>query len=102
MNKLDNYIFLSIAEISYECFKKTKFMTYTGYCNTLNHSLKSGIFSNQERNDLMKIITYLEKIYSLSKDETNRYILTFFEHGDHAMFGRCVKETLEFFDKSFN
>lgn len=102
MNNLDNYIYLSIAEVTYECFLKTKFMTYTGYCHTLLHSIKSGNFSNKERGDLMKIITYLEKIYGLEKNEINNYILNFFEYGDHAMFGRCVKETLEFFPRSFN
>jgi len=78
MNKLKNYIYLTICETTIELVEETNFRTYVNYCRCIGASLKSKNLSLTEKNHILKIFDVLEKIYSLTEPELANYIYDYF------------------------
>jgi hypothetical protein len=99
MNKLDNYIFLTICEVSLKQFKKSRYMTFVNYCVGMGHAIKSANLGRTEHAALTEIGITLEKIYGLSDDEAGMYIADyfFFENEKIIQFEKAVRSTLEFY-----
>lgn len=81
MNNIKSYIYLSICEISFKRFEKSKFSTYIGYCNSMKSSLQLREFSGKEMEDLICIGDYLKLIYNLSDSEIGEHLDGFFNSG---------------------
>lgn len=90
MTKFDNYVYLTICEISLDLFQKTKFATYVNYCRNMNSSLKSGYLDTREKTDLKKIIDSLILIYNFDNDTCSKYILEYFDSERYHDFQKCV------------
>ena len=102
MNKLDNYIFYSICERSFELFKDTKFVTFTIFCDSLKASIELGDLSKKELFIMYEIGNYLEKLYDLDFTEKNSYVADFFLKQKVYQFERSVRMMQEYFRNSFN
>lgn len=102
MNKLDNYIFLSICEKSLELFKDSHFSTYIGFCKTLKASIEIEELSKGDLYIIYEIDDYLVKIYGLTPEESNKYIIDFFLKEKYINFEYTVRLSFEFFKNSFN
>ena len=99
MNKLDNYIFLTICEVSLKQFKKSRYMTFVNYCGGMGHAIRSANLGRTERADLTEIGITLEKVYGLSDDEAGIYIADYFlfEGEKILQFEKAVRSVLEFY-----
>jgi len=78
MCKLDNYIFLTICEISFDMYIPTNNKTYQDYCIEMCKSLNFGVLSRTQRNNCTAIFERLEKVYSMPTELTARYLYDFF------------------------
>jgi hypothetical protein len=99
MNKLDNYILLTICEVSLKQFKKSHYMTFVNYCVGMGHAIKSGNLGTKEKSDLTEIMSTLDKIYGLSNEEAGVYIADYFlfERDKIFQFEKAVRSVLEFY-----
>jgi len=100
MNKYENYIFLTICEVSLDLFRKTDFQTYSNYCRTMNMSLKDGKLSKREKSDFIEISNMVDKIYSLGYDLCAQYIVAYFDSNRCQDFEMSVRLTKEYFPLS--
>lgn len=97
MSKFDNRIYLTICEVSMECFKKSKFINYYNYCRLMGMALKSDDVSGKQSSDLIKIIETLDIIYTMDIETTKKYIFDYFNSDKVREFEKCVVLTQEAF-----
>ena len=101
MSKFDNRIYLTICEVSMECFKKSKFISYVNYCYHMGLALKSntaGIaIGKSQCKDLNEVIEMLDKIYSMDAETTGKYLFNYFTSDNIREFEKCVILTQEAF-----
>jgi hypothetical protein len=90
MSKFDNRIYLTICEVSMECFKKSKYINYVNYCNNMGLSLKSETIGKSQSRDLSEIIEMLDIIYSMDATTTAKYLLNYFSSDNVREFEKCV------------
>jgi hypothetical protein len=100
MNKFNNYIYLSICEISVKLFEKSNFTTYTGYCASMKTSLTLREFSGREVADLEAIGDYLKLLYNLENHEIGMYLDDYFNSDKISEFHKCVQLIDEYFPMS--
>jgi hypothetical protein len=78
MNSLDKFVMFSIAEKTYEIFKKTKYTTYVNFCNKLNLSINNNVLTHSEKTYLLRIIDEINIIYGFDDREAFKSIKLFF------------------------
>lgn len=99
MSKYENHIFLTICEASIELYKKSVFLTYVNYCRNMGSSLRSDLLTKNQNVDIIKIINVLDKIFTLSGEDTGKYIYDYFNLDSEKIieFEKCVKITQNVF-----
>lgn len=98
MNKYENFIYLSICEISLPMAKVTSYSNYVYYCRGMGNSLRgSGGLSIREQRDFLKIADYLNLIYGLSVEDRWKYIKAYFNSDRFMEFQQIVSLTNELF-----
>ena len=102
MTKFDNYVYLTICEVSLELFQKSRFSTYLNYCRTINLSLKSGLLDLTEKSHIVKISENLSLIYGFDDMTAGKYIADYFDSDRYLDFQKCVLLTKEFFPNALN
>ncbi len=104
MNKLDNYIYLTICEVAMKDFKKTNYSSFVNFCKGIAYSLNHGNLSSREKGYIISVFNVLDVIYSMDDETTSRYISDFFNMESERIraFEICVMETMEFFPMSHN
>jgi len=102
MTKFDNYVYLTICEVSFELFKKTNFATYVNYCRTMSKSLETPPLDKREMGEVMMIVLELGLIYNFDTDTSVKYIKEFFASDRCLDFEKCVYLTKKSFPFSFN
>jgi hypothetical protein len=90
MSKFDNRIYLTICEVSMECFKKSKFINYYNYCNDMGLSLKTNTVNKTQTRNLEEIIEMLDIIYSMDAETTGQYLFDYFTSDKVREFEKCV------------
>jgi hypothetical protein len=90
MSKFDNRIYLTICEVSMECFKRSKFISYVNYCYDMGLSLKTNTINKSQTRNLEEIIEMLDKIYSMDAEMTGKYLLNYFTSDNVREFEKCV------------
>jgi hypothetical protein len=78
MSKYDNLVYLAICEASVDFYHKTNFSTYPEYCKGLAKSLELGVLNNREKRDILTIMDFLHKVFSMSYAENGKYISEYF------------------------
>ncbi len=91
MQKFDNYVYLSICEITYKIYKSSHFMTYINYCKTLKVSIETNSIDNKETAQIIKVFNYLSKIYGFSDIESLDYLKKFLKLDTLIEFQKCVE-----------
>jgi len=97
MSIYDKLVYLTICEAAYNRFEKGRFLTFTSYCKNLYTSIDLKNLSYNEKQDLLFLINMVDKIYSMSYDETNKYILSFLNLENIQDYEKCVRMELEYF-----
>jgi|688.fasta_scaffold627313_2 hypothetical protein len=100
MSIYDKLVYLTICEAAYERFKAGKFLTFSSYCNNLYTSIEFKNLSYSEKQDLLFIVNMVDKVYGMSFDETNRYVLNFLQLENIHEYEKCVRMTDEYFPTS--
>lgn len=106
MSKIDNYILLSIAEKAYQVFKKTNYMTYSGFCRKLSLSISNKNTTPKEKYMLCEIMDELNLLYGLNDTQAWKYVNVFFSFdvdtfGEYFRYIKIMESTypLLFIDK---
>ena len=99
--KYDNFVYMTICETSFDLFKKTHFLTYRNYCQTLKLSIRDGKLSKKEMGDINHIADVLDKIYTMDRKSTGMYISDFFEKEKYLKFEKPVRYMIEFHPIAF-
>lgn len=104
MNKLDNYIYLTICEVAIEEMKKTSYVSFPSFCNGMYFSLKQGSLSHKEMCVIIKINELMDKIYSMDEVTTANYIVEFFSLDREKLtsFQHCIIATKKIYPLCFN
>jgi len=102
MNKLNNYIYLTICEVSMKEMKKTNYSSFISFCNGMSYSLTHDSLYFREKTTIINITNMLDIIYSMDDMLTANYIVGFFNLETELLsnFHRCVMETNEFYPMS--
>lgn len=102
MDKLDNYIYYSICEKSYELFEDTNFMTYRMFCLSFKNSILLNDFGNNEFKVIDEIYNHLRLIYGLDYNTSFEYIGQYFLDDKCIIFEEPVRLVKDYFKNSFN
>lgn len=104
MNKFDNFVMLTICEVSFKRFIESNYTSFPNYCIGLGYAIRGGNPSSRERVDLSEIAIMLEKIYGFAFEESGRYITLFFNLDVTRFrdFENIVRGSMEFYPKSLN
>jgi len=102
VNKLDNYIFYTICEMSYEIFEQTNFTTYRMFCYTLKNYILINEISGDEFVAINKICEHLALIYGLDYDTNMAYVGEYFLKDKCVIFEEPVRLVRNYFKNSFN
>lgn len=104
MNKLNNYIFLTICELSLKHFKESNYSTYSSYCAGIRTSIQSNDFSSSEKSNIIEIADTLSLIYNLKDAEIYLYIEYYFNRDADvfSVYQRAVMMMIEYYPMSFN
>ena len=88
-----------ICEISLTSYGFTNFSTYVEYCKQMSISLMEGKISKRERQHIEKIIEGLDKVFSLTQEETGIVIADYFSLSKDRIlaFEKAIRMTKEFF-----
>ena len=97
MSKFDNRVYLTICEVSMECFKRSKFISYVNYCSNMGLSLRTNSIGKSQANNLNEIIEMLDKIYTMDAETTGKYLFDYFTSDNIREFEKCVMLTKESF-----
>jgi hypothetical protein len=97
MNKFENFIYLSICDITMSMFKKTKFMTYINYCRSMHDSIINNNLSKIERDNLIAIVNHLKLLYNLDDDEIINHITNYFISDKVVEMQKIIMLTKEIF-----
>jgi hypothetical protein len=102
MDKLENYIFYSICEKSYELFETTNYSTYRMFCISFRNNIKLNSIDNTEYDKINEIYYYLNVIYNLDYETSVSYIGRYFLEEKYIIFEVPFRLILEYFRDSFN
>lgn len=104
MNKLDNYIYITICEVAMKEMKRTNYTSFVNFCSGMSYSLSHESLYSREKSIMLEITRTLDKIYSMDEMQTSKYIVDFFNIDPEIIlkYQLCVLETLEFFPLSFD
>jgi len=102
MDKLENYIYYSICEKSYELFEDTNFSTYRMYCYSFRDYINLGIIGENEFETIDVISKHLELIYNIEYKVAVQYIGSYFLDEKYVIFEQPVRLVREYFRNSFN
>tara|TARA_R110000782_G_scaffold21110_1_gene56879 strand:- start:301 stop:621 length:321 start_codon:yes stop_codon:yes gene_type:complete len=78
MSKYSNHIYLIICEESLKHFKKSKFLTYRNYVKNIGDAFNNDSLTRQHSKDITNIIDVLDKIFTMSSEDTGNYIFDYF------------------------
>jgi hypothetical protein len=102
MSKLDNYIYYSICEKSYELFKESNFMSYRMFCFSFKNSILLNDFGSKEFRIIDELYTYLRLIYDLDYNIAYEYIGEYFLDDKCIKFEEPVRLVRDYFKNSFS
>lgn len=91
MNKFDNYVYYNICEVAIGFFEKSKYVTFTNWCDSINNSLLTNCLNKSETKAIIGISNKMELIFSLGPKVTGEYIANFFGDRKCLEFEEAVR-----------
>lgn len=103
MKQLENYIYYSICEKSFELFLSNPFFStdYTAYCISLKTAMQLENLSSREINIIYALRSNINLLYNIG-DLADEYIIDFFLLEKYLIFEESVRLILQTFPNSFN
>ena len=102
MKKYDNYIYLTICELTINMVKGTNYSTYNAYCRGIANSIKDDVLSGYELRQMNYLNKMLTLYYGLSLNDTKKYIDAYFLEELWVNYELSARLTLDCFPLSFN
>lgn len=101
---LDNYIYYSICDKSYDIFKRSAYSTYRNFCNNIKHEIESNSGSLHTTTNFIfwQIGEYIKVVYDLDFNQCLDYIFKYFINEKYKTFEEpmvCIKSA---YKNSFN
>lgn len=89
--KFDNYVYMSICEVTLKTFEETDFTTYAAYCRILSMKIMDRKLSKRDNAHMFAIYDELTRIYSMDTRTMGRYISDFFMLEKFKIFEKPVR-----------
>lgn len=102
MKKYDNFIYLTICEMTIPMVKNTNYSTYAGYCRGIATAIDNEYLSGTELKNINIIHKVLTLYFGMSYDENKKYIEDYFLLGLWKEYELLVRLTIDCFPHSFN
>lgn len=103
MNSLDNYIYYSLCEKSYELFKMGNYSTYRNFCKNIKNEIEMNKVSHSTTNFIFwKLGEYLKMIYGFDFNESLGYIIDYFLKEKYKIFEEPMICIASAYKNSFN
>ena len=102
MNNINNLVYYTICEKSYELFKLTKYQSYYSFCNALNAYIKDNNIKSKEFRVSVEILRYLNTIFGFEYIESWNYLLDYLDNEEYKNFESSVLLMRKYFWKSLN
>lgn len=98
MAVLDNHIYYSICEKTFEEYKKSHFPTYRNFSRDVKSELHSQNYSPSTLLMLTRVVKYIDFIYCLGESKCWDYIIDFYAEEQYAVFEKSVRAMKELFN----
>ena len=102
MNKLENHIFYTICDKSFQLFKLSNYLSFHSFCNGLNVAMKLHLKERKAQRNITQIVTYVALVYGLEFTETLEYLIDFLDGQKYFEYQESVMLVHEYFKNSFN
>ena len=97
MSKFDNFVFMTICELTLETYKETQFSTHSNYCRNMALNIKDNTLAGKQINHMSLIYNILFDIFSMDSKEASDYIVRYFYEEKFLQFEMVVRTTNEYF-----
>ena len=97
MNKYDNFIYMTICEVTLKLYKQTGFSSHASYCRYIGVSLNDKKIINMVKNHVSTISDVLDNVFAIDAETSGIYIANFFILEKYIMFDKAVRATKEFY-----
>jgi hypothetical protein len=97
MTKYDNFIYLTICEITLKLHKQTGFNSHVSYCRWMGVSLSDARVINLVKNHTSTISDMLNNIFTMDAETSGIYIANYFILERYLIFENIVRATKEFY-----
>lgn len=98
--KYENYIYLTICEVSIKLFEESEYSDYNDYCESLKLRMKDNTLLRKQSSNIMSIVNHLYTIYALNREESIEYIIKFLNSDKIKDFELSVRVFKIFFPHS--
>jgi hypothetical protein len=97
MTKYDNFIHLTICEVTLKLHKQTVFNTHVSYCRWMGVSLNDANVSSLVKSHVPIISDVLKNIFAMDAKTSGVYIADYFLLNKYLIFEKIVRATKEFY-----
>jgi hypothetical protein len=97
MSKYDNFVYMTICEVTLVSYKDTGFSTHSNYCRDVAFNIKANTLSNKQKSHIALILKTLDKIYSMNPEDVGIYVANYFLEEKFLTLETVVRMTNEYF-----
>lgn len=102
MKELDNYIYWTLSEKTFDLYKKSLCLNFVSFCKQLKNKLELGEMSTEYVRIFARMYLELHLIYDLSDDEGLDYVYDYFIKEKFLIFEDAVRHIKKSFKNSYN
>ena len=95
MTKYNNFIYLTICELTLKLYKQTGFSSHASYCRYVGTSLSDKKVVNMVKNHASIISDVLKNIFAIDAKDCGVYIADYFLLEKFLVFEKVVRATNE-------
>jgi hypothetical protein len=97
MTKYNNFVYLTICEVTLKTYKRTGFSTHGSYCRWMGISLNDEKVSSLVKLHVSIISEVLKNIFAMDAKTSGVYIADYFLQNKYVVFENVVRATKEFY-----
>ena len=97
MTKYNNFVYLTICEVTLKTYKRTGFSTHGSYCRWMGISLNDEKVSSLVKLHVSIISEVLKNIFAMDAKTSGGYIADYFLLNKYLIFEKIVRATKEFY-----
>ena len=103
MNRLDNFVFSNICEISLRLHDEQGVykVDYITFCNMIKTAIETNRVTKWQASFIFKLNIYLNKLYGFDRTKSAEYIGRYFIDGKYFVFSETTQLLMHYFRHSY-